>query len=81
MLARQGQFERAIVSLRSAVRLRPGYLDARANLGMALMNQGDARGAEQEFQRVLRTRSDHPVALRGLATIRQRKSGTGFQGQ
>ena len=52
-LLKRGHFEEAIGHLQTAVRIRPGFLDAESNLGVSLLQQGKIDGAIVEFQKVL----------------------------
>lgn len=66
---RAGQLDEAVGVCREGLRRHPGYLSARITLGRALAEQGDAAGAEQEFEEVLRTAPDNLAAVRGLAEL------------
>lgn len=55
-LIREGKPDGAILHLREALRLRPGYVFARFDLGVALEAQGDLPAAVDEYRAVLRDR-------------------------
>ena len=52
-LLRRGHLDEAIAHFQTAVRIRPGFLDAESNLGVALLQQGKPDEAIVEFQKVL----------------------------
>jgi tetratricopeptide (TPR) repeat protein len=68
-LEAQGQTDEAIVQLREAVRVRPYYVPARAELGQLLASQGHADEALQELQTAVRLRPDDPVAHFRLGSV------------
>src|SRR6266511_5836929 len=55
-LIREGKPNEAIAHLRESLRLRPGYVFARFDLGVALEAQGDLPGAIDEYREVLRVK-------------------------
>lgn len=57
LLERQGQFERAVVQYRKALRLRPQFLSARNRLGITLNKLGRHFEASDEFRRAI---ADYP---------------------
>ena len=52
-LLKRGHLDEAIAHFQTAVRIRPGFLDAESNLGVALLQQGKPDEAIVEFQKVL----------------------------
>src|SRR5438128_388019 len=52
--AEKGQMGCALASFRTAVKLEPGSNEAHYNLGVALLQTGDAAGAVQQLQPVAR---------------------------
>jgi Flp pilus assembly protein TadD len=55
-LIREGKPNEAIPHLRESLRLRPGYVFARFDLGVALEAQGDLTAAIDEYREVLRVK-------------------------
>jgi Flp pilus assembly protein TadD len=69
----RGDYARAVAILRRAVEVRPGYLDARFNLGLALAALGLPDQAARQFTAVLDARADdvESLANRGKALFDQ----------
>jgi tetratricopeptide (TPR) repeat protein len=63
----------AIEELREALRVQPGFTDARMSLGTALYQMGDLDGALEAYQAALRTQPDLVHAHVNLATIHMAK--------
>src|SRR6185503_1602540 len=55
-----------------AVRLAPGLLEARLNLGVALMNLNQDAPALEQFEEVLRRNPTNAVALKHVQTLRNK---------
>jgi tetratricopeptide (TPR) repeat protein len=55
-LIREGRPDQAILHLRESLRLRPGYVFARFDLGVALEAQGDLPAAIDEYREVLQVK-------------------------
>ena len=69
VLIRQGDRQRGIEALRTALRLEPAHLEARRNLGAALDRQGRREEAIEHYQAFLSlSPSDHP----GRGEVRRR---------
>src|SRR5262249_27966876 len=49
---------RAVTALREAIRLRPNFTEAHYNLGHALSDSGDIRGAAAAFREAIRLKPD-----------------------
>jgi Flp pilus assembly protein TadD len=62
VLAAQGKREEALKSLREAVRLRPGFWEARYLLGVELALRGDIPGAKGQFSEVVRLNPRYALA-------------------
>jgi Flp pilus assembly protein TadD len=65
-LGRQGNDAGAVEQFSEAVRLKPDYLEARINFGIALTKQQRTTEARQQFQEVLRRSPTNVVARRYL---------------
>jgi Tfp pilus assembly protein PilF len=65
----RGDIEVALKHFRQALKIAPGYLDARYNYATALRSDQDLAGAESEFKRLLRDYPRHPFAQNGLGDI------------
>jgi tetratricopeptide (TPR) repeat protein len=65
----QGETPAAIDEFLAALALDPAFAQARANLGSALLRQGDLVGAEAEFAKVLAAKGDDVWALQGMANL------------
>jgi tetratricopeptide (TPR) repeat protein len=65
----QGQTDEAITQLREAVRVRPYYVPARAELGQLLASKGHTDQALQELQTAVRLRPDDPMAHYRLGSV------------
>lgn len=67
-----GDAEAAVSVCRRGLKYRPSYITGHLVLGRAFVEIDDARGAEDEFQKVLRLETDLPAAIQHLATIADR---------
>jgi tetratricopeptide (TPR) repeat protein len=76
-LRRQGQFQEAMEICRAGLARHPGYLSARLTLGRSLMALGEVAQAETELAAVLKMAPENLSAIRALAEVRERRSGTG----
>ena len=72
-----GREERAVVYLREAVRLNPGYLAARLKLAESLLQTGQWEESREAFQAVLKRYPDSAQAYYGLGRIEAATSQTG----
>lgn len=61
-----GDFARAKALFERAILADPSNVTAQVMLGDALLENRDARGAEQAYRMALRRQSDNPDAIRGL---------------
>lgn len=70
-IIRQNQDDQtgAIEEFKAAITLDPGFLQARSNLGGALVRTGDLAGAKAEFDETLRRDPDNVWALEGNAEL------------
>jgi len=66
---RFGRFADAAAEFRKAVEARPGSVPARINLGAALVQTGDNRGAVTQFQEALKLAPDNGTAHYNLALL------------
>jgi Tfp pilus assembly protein PilF len=67
-----GDAEAAVSVCRRGLKYRPSYITGHLVLGRAFVEIEDTRGAEDEFQKVLRLEPDIPAAIQHLATIAER---------
>lgn len=67
--ARKQDFGAAVRHYREAIRLRPGFADARTNLAAMLFRQGDVAGAIAEYQVVVTTPPEDAPSHEKLAGI------------
>ena len=74
---RLGQADLAVEQFREAVRLKPDLPEARINLGVALMNQGQLAAALAELEGVLQRDPANAAALRQAQAVRARMAGAG----
>lgn len=65
----QSNWDGAIKELQAALRLDPGRVDVRTNLGMAYYFKSDLHAAEPQFQTVLRTDPQRGDAAFGLGLV------------
>jgi tetratricopeptide (TPR) repeat protein/SAM-dependent methyltransferase len=63
------QIPDAIAAFREAVRLEPGFVEARYNLAMALEASGSVQDALREYREVLRIKPDFVPALNNLGSL------------
>lgn len=66
---RFGRYADAAVEFRKSVEARPGSVPARINLGAALVQTGDRRGAVEQFQEALKLAPDNGTAHYNLALL------------
>ena len=69
-LARSGNSEAAAAQFREAVRIMPELVEARLNLGTALMALGRNSEALEQFEEVLKRSPTNITALRNLQLLR-----------
>ena len=62
----QGKVEPAMENYRAALRINPGYEDARNNLGYALASQKKYSEAIEQYEAALRIRPNHPEVHNNL---------------
>jgi tetratricopeptide (TPR) repeat protein len=72
-LGRKGQTDEAIRELQEALRLDPGYFEARYNLGVAFNRKGQPDEAIRQFQQALRLKPDYSLAHNDLGVALGRK--------
>jgi tetratricopeptide (TPR) repeat protein len=60
------QDKQAVAAFRQAVRIRPGFAQARYNLGVALFTIGDQRGANDEYNALRRLDPERAARLQRL---------------
>jgi Flp pilus assembly protein TadD len=72
LLARTGSADRALVELNAAVRLEPGSVRLRLDLGNLLISTGDKLQAEREFREVIAQDSENGEAHLGLGALLSR---------
>ena len=70
VLAAEGKYEEAVVTLRDALRIDPAYFPARLNLGECLLASGKWQEAGELFETLVREHPDSPLAHYGLARVR-----------
>ena len=63
-----GQLPAAVNSLRTALRLRPGYAEAHGYLGLLLADSGDAEGAIASLKRAVALKPDYVRAWNNLGS-------------
>ena len=68
-LVQKGDINDALVHYRSAVQLRPDFVDARVNLSAMLRRHGDLDAAIFEYKKVLAIPPDHGESHRRLAAM------------
>ncbi len=68
-LRRAGEYQESVDTCRAGLQVHPGYLSARVTLGRALLELGQLRQAQEEFERVLSSARENLAAIRGLARI------------
>jgi Flp pilus assembly protein TadD len=64
-----GQTDEAITNYQAAIGIRPGYAEAHADLGYALLEKGQTNKAMVEYETAVRIRPGYAVAQRGLAFL------------
>jgi Flp pilus assembly protein TadD len=58
-----GEHDKAIRAFREAIRYRPSYVEAHANLGTALLEIGRQEEARAAFERVIALAPDSEMAM------------------
>jgi len=76
VIGQEGRLVEATELFREALRLKPDLLDARVNLGLALMNQGHAAEALEQFDTALQQSPSEPRALKYAQSLRARLGAT-----
>jgi tetratricopeptide (TPR) repeat protein len=66
---REGRLSESIAHSEEALRIRPGDADAQNNLGLALLQNGDLRGAAEHLRKALQIDSGHLNAEVNLAWL------------
>ncbi len=72
LLAR-GDLDGAEARFRLALELRPGFAEARANLGLVAVERGDLVGAEMSIEQALDADRDFALGWSGLGVVRERQ--------
>src|SRR6185369_6721690 len=62
----QSRLDESVADLSESLRLRPGYLKARSNLGVALIKQGKLAEGTRQFLQVAQAAPDDPQAHSNL---------------
>ena len=75
VLRKSGRPEEALAYYRRALELDPGYIDARSYLGQALLDMGDAAGAEEQLMEIRRRGARDSYAYVALKQAIRAKSG------
>ncbi len=65
----QGKYDRAIVTLREALRLKPDYIPARLKLGESLLATGQLEESSKTFTAILKDAPDSPEAWYGQGRV------------
>ena len=73
--ARAGNLTEALSQLAEVVRLKPDFVEARFNYGVALAKQQRYAEAAQQFQATLQRQPDHSAAKSALERARQLAKG------
>ena len=73
-LASQGQTDKALEHLRTAVEIRPDYAHAHYNLGYLLMQQGELQKAEFHFRRAIEKEPRYAAAQTSLGNCLVRQN-------
>ena len=71
VLGRQGKLTAAVAEFQTALQLKPDLLDARLNLGIALITTDPAEALTQ-FEAVLQQNPSHAAALKYAQELRAR---------
>ncbi|MBW2460362.1 MAG: tetratricopeptide repeat protein [Deltaproteobacteria bacterium] len=72
LLAR-GDLDGAEARFRLALELRPGFAEARANLGIVAVERGDLVGAQVSIEQALDADRDFALGWSGLGVVRERR--------
>jgi len=75
VLRKSGRAEEALGYYRRALEIDPGYVDARSYLGQALLDMGDAAGAEEQLMEIRRRGARDSYAYVSLKQALREKSG------
>lgn len=75
VLRKSGRAEEALAYYRRAIEIDPGYIDARSYLGQALLDMGDAAGAEEQLIEIRRRGARDSYAYVALKQAIREKSG------
>jgi len=77
ILALQKDFIKSLEDFTAALKFNPEFLDAKNNIGMMRINQGQGRkGAKRDFQAVIRSNDNFALAYHGLGCLELLKSDT-----
>lgn len=77
VLARNGNFDDAIEHYRTALNIKPDYLEAYYNLGNALARKGDGEAAIYNYRKVLQLDPDFFKAYYNIARVLSQQGKTG----
>lgn len=75
VLRKMGRAEQALAYYRRALEIDPGYIDARSYLGQALLDMGDAAGAEEQLMEIRRRGARDSYAYVALKQAIREKTG------
>ena len=70
---RKGKVSDAIGHYEQALRIRPDYVEAHCNLGVALMQIGRVQDAIGHYEKALRIKPDYVPAQNALARLQARQ--------
>lgn len=77
VLARKGNFDDAIEHYRTALKIKPDYLEAYYNLGNALARKGDAKAAIYNYRKALQLNPNFFKSYYNIARILSHQGKTG----
>jgi protein O-mannosyl-transferase len=69
VFAKAGQAEPAIAQYRTALEIKPDYVEARNNLGVALARNGELDEAIAQYRKILETKPDYAEARNNLGIV------------
>ncbi len=72
-LVGQGKLDEGEEHFRTAIVLRPDFVEGHSNLGNVLERRGELEAAQAEYEAALRIRPRHAGALAGLGTVLARR--------